>query len=62
MIDLKMLYIFFLGTFLSVLRYVEEQTYKKRVYGYEFGWRRKDLNGVNAVIRLYWKKPIVKVD
>lgn len=21
-------------------------------------WRRKDLNGVNAVIRLYWKKPI----
>lgn len=30
-------------------------------YGYEIGWRRKDLSGVNAVIRIHWKKPIVKV-
>ena len=32
--------------------------YKGFAYGYEIGWRRKDLNGVNAVIRIYWKKPI----
>lgn len=32
----------------------------KYVDGYEIGWRRKDLNGVNAVIRFYWKKPIEK--
>lgn len=31
-------------------------------YGYEIGWRRKSLSGVNAVIRIHWKKPIVKVD
>lgn len=31
-------------------------------YGYELGWRRKDLSGVNAVIRIHWKKPIEKVD
>ena len=31
-------------------------------YGYEIGWRRKDLSGVNAVIRIHWKKPILKVD
>jgi len=30
-------------------------------YGYELGWRRKSLNGVNAVIRLHWKKPISEV-
>ena len=34
--------------------------YKGFAYGYEIGWRRKDLNGVNAVIRVYWKKPIEK--
>lgn len=31
-------------------------------YGYEIGWRRKSLSGVNAVIRIHWKKPIEKVD
>jgi hypothetical protein len=36
--------------------------FKGKAYGYEIGWRRKDLNGVNAVIRLYWKKPIEKVN
>lgn len=34
--------------------------YKGFAYGYEIGWRRKDLSGVNAVIRIYWKKPIEK--
>lgn len=32
--------------------------YKGFAYGYEIGWRRKDLSGVNAAIRIYWKKPI----
>lgn len=36
--------------------------YKGYAYGYEIGWRRKSLSGVNAVIRIHWKKPIVKVD
>jgi hypothetical protein len=36
--------------------------FKGKAYGYEIGWRRKNLNGVNAVIRLYWKKPIEKVN
>lgn len=36
--------------------------YKGFAYGYEIGWRRKDLNGVNAVIRLYFGKPIEKVN
>ena len=36
--------------------------YKGFAYGYEIGWRRKSLSGVNAVIRIHWKKPIVKVD
>ena len=35
---------------------------KGYAYGYEIGWRRKSLSGVNAVIRIHWKKPIVKVD
>lgn len=35
--------------------------YKGFAYGYEIGWRRKNLNGVNAVIRIHWKKPILKV-
>lgn len=35
---------------------------KGYAYGYEIGWRRKSLNGVNAVIRIHWKKPIIKVD
>ena len=36
--------------------------YKGFAYGYEIGWRRKDLNGVNAVIRFYWKKPIERIN
>lgn len=36
--------------------------YKGFAYGYEIGWRRKSLSGVNAVIRIHWKKPIIKVD
>jgi hypothetical protein len=36
--------------------------YKGFAYGYEIGWRRKDLNGVNAVIRIHWKKPIEKIN
>ncbi len=36
--------------------------WRGKAHGYEIGWRRKDLNGVNAVIRFYWKKSIVKVD
>lgn len=36
--------------------------YKGFAYGYEIGWRRKSLSGVNAVIRIHWKKSIVKVD
>lgn len=32
--------------------------YKGFAYGYEIGWRRKSLNGVNSVIRLYWRKQI----
>ena len=36
--------------------------YKGFAYGYEIGWRRKDLNGVNAVIRIHTKKPIEKVN
>jgi hypothetical protein len=32
--------------------------FKGKVYGYEFGWRRKDTGGVNAVIRIYFGKPI----
>ena len=38
-----------------------KEYYKGFAYGYEIGWRRKDLKGVNAVIRIYWKKPILKV-
>ena len=33
-----------------------------KAYGYEFGWRRKSSGGVNAVIRLYFGKPIEKVN
>ncbi len=36
--------------------------YKGFAYGYEIGWRRKDLNGVNAVVRIHWKKPIERID
>jgi hypothetical protein len=32
--------------------------FKGKVYGYELGWRRKDDGGVNAVIRIYFGKPI----
>ena len=45
---------------MAVVRSSEELN--KYVNGYEIGWRRKDLSGVNAVIRIHWKKPIVKVD
>jgi hypothetical protein len=33
-----------------------------KAYGYEFGWRRKDLNGTNLVTRVYFGKPIEKKD
>ena len=36
--------------------------FRGKVYGYEIGWRRKDTGGVNAVIRLYFAKPIEKVN
>lgn len=36
--------------------------FKGKAYGYEFGWRRKDTGGVNAVIRLYSGKPIEKAN
>ena len=29
-----------------------------KAHGYEIGWRRKSLNGVNAVIRVYVNKPV----
>ena len=32
--------------------------FKGKAYGYEIGWRRKDTGGVNAVIRIYFGKPI----
>ena len=35
---------------------------KGKAYGYEIGWRRKDLNGVNAVIRIHFGKPIERVN
>ena len=34
--------------------------FRGKVYGYEFGWRRKDLNGTNLVTRIYFGKPIEK--
>ena len=34
--------------------------FRGNVYGYEFGWRRKDLNGTNLVTRIYFGKPIEK--
>ena len=34
--------------------------FRGKVYGYEFGWRRKDLNGTNLVTRVYFGKPIEK--
>ena len=34
--------------------------YKGKAYGYEFGWRRKDDGGVNAITRVYFGKPIEK--
>ena len=34
--------------------------WRGKAHGYEIGWRRKDLNGVNAVIRVYVNKPIEK--
>lgn len=36
--------------------------FKGKAYGYEFGWRRKSSGGVNAVIRIYFGKPIEKVN
>ena len=32
--------------------------WRGKAHGYEIGWRRKSLNGVNAVIRVYVNKPI----
>lgn len=32
--------------------------WRGKAHGYEVGWRRKSLNGVNAVIRVYVNKPI----
>ena len=34
--------------------------FRGKAYGYEFGWRRKDLNGTNLVTRIYFGKPIEK--
>lgn len=31
--------------------------WRGKAHGYEIGWRRKSLNGVNAVIRVYVNKP-----
>jgi hypothetical protein len=35
--------------------------YKGFAYGYEIGWYRTSSGGVNAKIRLEWKKPIEKI-
>ena len=36
--------------------------YKGFAYGYEIGWYRTSSGGVNAKIRLEFKKPLEKVD
>lgn len=33
--------------------------FKGYAYGYEIGWYRKEEGGVNAKVRLYWKKSII---
>ena len=46
----------------KTLLQVVELGYENSPAGGDVGCRRNSLSGVNAVIRIRWKKPIVKVD